>query len=183
MLDFNKKTTQKVNSLNRATNHFFRWTWFGQGGEGNQKSFVHSSLRAKPLLTCSATIRNNKQVQDQFAKMAQRQQYDTTQFDELKLLLTNEVSKITECECKGFRRLMTFDCYKLAEDLAGVLLLDTQSLDSGFSLPIVRTRQILQQLHTCRSSATKMTGGQASAPKLTIKMKILFDVRQPNWQT
>ena len=136
MLELHEKITRKLDSLNRATEEFYFDKHDLDGnGAATKKTFIHSSLRLKPLLTCAANIRNDERVSDVFAKISQRQQHGTKLFDELKNLLTKEVSTITGHECEALTRLMGFEYYELAQDLAGVLLLDKQDPDSGFRPP------------------------------------------------
>ena len=84
MLELHEKITRKLDSLSRAIGEFYFDKHDLDGnGLATKKTFVHSSLRLKPLLTCATNIRNDERVSDIFAKISQTQQHGTKLFDEL----------------------------------------------------------------------------------------------------
>ena len=125
MLDLHEKIVRKTESLSRAANaHYSDAHDRDAEGKAKKKPFVHTSLRIKPLLSCSETVRNDGRVADVYTQILMYQQNGIRMLDEFKQKLTEEVDKITREEIKALRRICAYEYYEVAFNLAGIILLD-----------------------------------------------------------
>ena len=87
------------------------------------------------LLTTSKLVRTDKRVADIYAIITKKQENGIRLLDELKQILTMEVTVIAHQELKPLVRLCAFDHYNLASKVTGKLFFKKKKKGSTSPLP------------------------------------------------